>query len=94
MQPKINWKRGWINHSQLPIIFQTPDAAKAHFSPRTINTPREPCILKIGQLYIRAANPTPQIPQQYKAYERVFSEEASHKFPPSRPWDHAIDLTP
>jgi hypothetical protein len=21
MQPKIDWKRGWIDHSQLPIIF-------------------------------------------------------------------------
>jgi hypothetical protein len=21
MQPKINWRRGWIDHSQLPIIF-------------------------------------------------------------------------
>jgi hypothetical protein len=29
MQPKINWKRGWIDHSQLPIIFRTEDAAKA-----------------------------------------------------------------
>jgi hypothetical protein len=27
-------------------------------------------------------------------YSRVFSEEASHKFPPSRPWDHAIELKP
>jgi hypothetical protein len=71
-----------------------PDTAKAHFSPRTINTPRELRILKIGRLYIRTANPTPQIPQQYKAFERVFSEEASHKFPPSRPWDHTIDLKP
>jgi hypothetical protein len=34
------------------------------------------------------------IPEQYQAYERVFSEEASHEFPPSRPWDHAIDLKP
>jgi hypothetical protein len=24
----------------------------------------------------------------------VFSEEALHKFPPSRPWDHAIELKP
>jgi hypothetical protein len=85
MQPKINWRRGWIDHSQHPIIFHTPDAAKARFSPRTINTPRELHILRIGQLYIRAVNSTPQIPQQYKAFERVFSEEASHKFPPSRP---------
>jgi hypothetical protein len=71
MQPQIDWRRGWIDHSQLPIIFRTPDAAKACFSPRT-----------------------PQIPQQYRAYERVFSEEASHEFPPSGPWDHAIDLKP
>jgi hypothetical protein len=27
-------------------------------------------------------------------YSRVFSKEASHKFPPSRPWDHAIELKP
>jgi hypothetical protein len=27
-------------------------------------------------------------------YSRVFSEEASHKFPPSRPWDHTIELKP
>ncbi len=28
-QPKIDWKRGWINHTQLPIVFKAPDAAKA-----------------------------------------------------------------
>jgi hypothetical protein len=27
-------------------------------------------------------------------YSRVFSEEALHGFPPSRPWDHAIELKP
>jgi hypothetical protein len=27
-------------------------------------------------------------------FGRVFSEEASHEFPPSRPWDHAIELKP
>jgi hypothetical protein len=27
-------------------------------------------------------------------YSRVFSEEASHEFPPSWPWDHAIELKP
>jgi hypothetical protein len=73
MQPKIDWRRGWIDHSQLPIIFRTTDAAKARFSPRTINIPREPCILKIGRLSIHIATPTPRIPQQYRAYERVFS---------------------
>src|SRR6266850_4284831 len=28
VQPHINWKRGWVNHSQLPIIFRAPNAAK------------------------------------------------------------------
>jgi len=37
---------------------------------------------------------TDKIPKQYRQYSRVFSEEASHEFPPSRLWDHAIELKP
>ena len=33
VQPKIDWKRGWIDYSQLPIIFRTMDAEKARFIP-------------------------------------------------------------
>jgi hypothetical protein len=33
-QPWIDWKRGWINHTQLPIIFRAQDADRAHFLPR------------------------------------------------------------
>jgi hypothetical protein len=36
----------------------------------------------------------PGIPPQYAHFTRVFSEEASHKFPPSRIWDHVIELKP
>jgi hypothetical protein len=32
-QPKIDWSRGWIDHSQLPIILRSPDTAKARFVP-------------------------------------------------------------
>ncbi len=39
MQPKINWRRGWIDHTQLSIVFKASDAAKAQFIPRTINKP-------------------------------------------------------
>jgi hypothetical protein len=48
MQPQIDWRRGWIDHSQLPIIFRTLDAAKACFLPRTTNVPRESSVLRIG----------------------------------------------
>jgi len=40
VQPKINWKWGWIDSSQLPIILRMNDAKKACFLPRTQNVPR------------------------------------------------------
>ena len=33
-----------------------------------------------------------EVPEEYKRHSKVFSEEESHRLPPSRPWDHAIDL--
>ena len=30
-QPNIDWARGWIDSSQLPIILRSPDARKAQF---------------------------------------------------------------
>ena len=32
------------------------------------------------------------LPSEYSKYARLFDEEASHCFPPSHPWDHAIDF--
>jgi hypothetical protein len=34
-QPKIDWRRGWIDTSQLPIVARAPDAKRAIFVPRT-----------------------------------------------------------
>ena len=35
-----------------------------------------------------------EIPVMYDHFKHLFSEEASQRFPPSRPWDHAIELKP
>ena len=35
-----------------------------------------------------------QVPRRYHRHDKVFSEEASERFPGERPWDHAIDLKP
>ena len=32
--------------------------------------------------------------EKYQSFTKVFSEEASHRLPAHRPWDHAIDLIP
>ena len=35
-----------------------------------------------------------KLPAVYDCFKRLFSEEASQRFPPSRPWNHTIDLKP
>ncbi len=34
------------------------------------------------------------VTSRYHQHHKVFSEEASHQFPPKQMWDHAIDLLP
>jgi len=52
IQPKIDWKQGWIDASQLPIILRAPNAKKARFLPCTINTP---CPIYQDQYFIGRA---------------------------------------
>jgi hypothetical protein len=33
------------------------------------------------------------LPQEFKCHMALFSNEEANKFPPSRPWDHKIELT-
>ena len=54
---------------------------------------------KSTDLAIQAADNTErtwqeQVPSEYHKFGKVFDEIASHRFPPKRPWDHAIDLLP
>ncbi len=34
------------------------------------------------------------VPEEYQHHARMFNEQESHRFPPERTWDHAIDLVP
>ena len=45
-------------------------------------------------LTARHNTPKIEIPLEYQRHARVFSEEESHRFPPSRSWDHAIEFKP
>jgi hypothetical protein len=35
-----------------------------------------------------------ELPKEYQDFARLFSDEAADRFPPSREWDHTIDLKP
>ena len=39
-QPRIDWKKGWIDHTQLPIVLRAPNTQKATFVPRIRNVPQ------------------------------------------------------
>ena len=99
-QPKIDWKKGWIDHTQLPIILRAPNAKKAIFVPRTQNTPRE---TNQDRYYIGRAVVIPRIinqedrqeenlPNEYKRHQKVFSEKHLQRLPGHTIWDHAIEL--
>src|SRR6266404_7561790 len=34
------------------------------------------------------------VPEHYRDFKKVFSEEASQRLPEHRPWDHTIDIEP
>lgn len=34
------------------------------------------------------------VPEPYRGFDKVFNDEASKRFPTSKPWDHHIDLKP
>jgi hypothetical protein len=35
-----------------------------------------------------------ELPKEYQEFAQLFSDEAADRFPPSREWDHVIDLKP
>jgi len=98
-QPNIDWAKGWIDVSHLPIILTVPTTLP---SSKTIEQPLIIAFVTIGsaddrqtiasKLAQRDAPTNTQIPSEYKRHQQVFSEEASQRFPGPRIWDHTIKL--
>jgi len=108
-QPKVDWARGWIDVSQLPIVISSPDAPKIHPSPRpslvlNARTDNDQSIdqkVYIARISFPSNQPTKEdretlqkIPLEYRRHAQVFSESAAQRFPGPRIWDHTIELKP
>src|SRR5260221_6959316 len=97
-QPKIDWRKGWIDHTNLPIILRAPNAKKARFTLRTVNQPRPVHHDQyfLGKVTIGSTDldETVNIPEEYKRHAKVFSEKESQRLPQHTIWDHAIELLP
>jgi len=94
MQPKIDWAKGWIDYTQLPIVIKTPNAHKSTFVSHLkamVYGKRRRAIIQKAEIPKAEKN---QLPKEYQRHQKVFSEQKAQQFPKKRPWDHAIDLKP
>ena len=98
VQPKIDWRRGWIDHTQLPIILRALNAQKAIFGSWKQNFPRKLTNNRyfIGKITIGSAlsSDAPTLPPEYQPHSKIFSEAKSQQLPNHTIWDHAIELLP
>ena len=99
-QPRIDWKKGWIDHSQLPIVLRAPNAQKVTFVPRIRNIPRPTqkeryflCRVMVHPEQPEDADLT-KVPKEFHCHAKVFSEQRSQRLPRRTVWDHAIELLP
>jgi hypothetical protein len=98
VQPKIDWAKGWIDYTQLPVVIRAPNAHQAIFTSRLSKgrrkEPPNPHIRRTTERWLpKATKPVRvAIPQRYRPHAQVFSERHARRFPKSRIWDHAIDL--
>jgi hypothetical protein len=90
MQPQIDWARGWLEYAHLPIVLRPktsePTVIRAADSRQTTAS-------RLAEQAFKTKEEV-TLPPEYQEFAKVFSEEESTRFPPSRPYDHAIDLKP
>ena len=99
-QPRIDWKKGWIDHSQLPVVLRAPNTQRAIFVPRIRNIPRPTqkeryflCRVTVHPEQPEDADLT-KVPEEFHRHAKVFSEQKSQHLPKRTVWDHAIELLP
>ena len=107
-EPKFGWKDAVIKTGDLPIVISSMHPVDSRTVITNLHSQKEKeeivrmlerdtTIRGIAmELAIQAGEgkKTVEIPAVYNRFKRLFSEEASQQFPPSRPWDHAIELKP
>ena len=103
-EPNFSWAHGTIDVKNLPIVLRSVNPTQGRSTVARITG--EEIISQLTEecgahgastdLAIKAHDEQREIaiPPEYKRFASVFSDEESQRFPPSRPWDHAIELKP
>ena len=105
-EPAFGWKDAIIETKALPIIISSthPVDSRTVIAGLQTQEAKEDVVRELEEtttirgiateLAIQAGEGKKKvkIPAIYSRFRQLFSEEASQRFPPSRPWDHAIEL--
>jgi hypothetical protein len=109
-EPKFNWRHTVIDEQMLPVIISSVNPRIIRPQPviarlmtnnekqsivRTLETQSQSGGVST-ELAIQAGQNTKAatIPPEYAKFHKLFSDTESSQFPPTRPWDHAIDFKP
>jgi hypothetical protein len=92
--PQIDWPTGAVGK---PIFLTSHKESRREDETQNHNAARKVTVAQ--QLAEQATNKKgrtweEQVPAEYHKHGKVFSEQASERFPGKRRWDHAIDLKP
>ena len=107
-EPKFGWKNAIIETNTLPINISSTHPINSWSVVPGLHTEEEKreivweleadtTIRGIATelaIQAREGKKKVEIPTVYNCFKKLFSEEASYRFPPSWPWDHTIELKP
>jgi hypothetical protein len=109
-EPKFNWQHAVIDEQMLPVVISSINPRVIRSQPviaRLMTNEEKRSIVHtletqstirgvFTDLAIQAGQNTKAavIPREYTRFHKLFSDTESSRFPPTRPWDHAIDFKP
>jgi hypothetical protein len=109
-EPKFNWRSAVIDEKVLPIIISSINPHVIKHQPviatgLTEDTKQSIVWQLEAECHVQgvatdlvieagAEQKEAELPKEYQDFAQLFSDEAADRFPPSREWDHAIDLKP
>jgi hypothetical protein len=109
-EPRFNWRSAVIDECVLPIIISSINPRITRQQPIIAmglsENEKQSIVWQLEtechargvatELAIQAGEQQTeaQLPLEYQEFAWLFSDEAADRFPPSREWDHAIDLKP
>ena len=94
-KPKFHWKDATLDEEFHQVIVSSL-GLKHPYHPLKSTIRKTTTATNLAQQATGKTEPKLEelIPPEYLRHQKIFSEQVSRRFPPSREWDHTIDLLP